>query len=66
MLRLHPEDRDRAETGYDRADGRQGDLDPEVVAAMLFHPSVQGALVAYGIGVALAGGLTFVMGVCDP
>ena len=33
---------------------------------MLLHPSVQSALVAYGVGAAFAGGLTFVMGLGDP
>ena len=33
---------------------------------MLLHPSVQSALVAYGIGGLLAGGLTFGMALGDP
>ena len=33
---------------------------------MLLHPSVQSALVAYGVGAALAGGLTFAMDLGDP
>ena len=33
---------------------------------MLLHPSVQSALVAYGVGAAFAGGLTFAMDLGDP
>ena len=33
---------------------------------ILFHPSLQSALVAYGIGAVLAGGSTFAMGLGDP
>ena len=33
---------------------------------MLLHPSVPSALVAYGIGAALAGGITFAMALGDP
>ena len=33
---------------------------------MLLHPTIQSALVAYGVGAALAGGLTFAMGLADP
>ena len=33
---------------------------------LLFHPSVQAALVAYGVGAVLAGGLTFAMDLGEP